>query len=318
MTTKTPMPAPRKPKALSTGDKIRIVSPSSPADPEKLSRGIAELRRLRYLVETSPPIPATEDYFAASTEDRGSECAAALGDKLSAAVICARGGFGSTYLLDDLGKAISRCAPKILAGYSDATSLQIFLWQKRRWTGFYGPMVAAGFDAGAGAPGGYDFSSLGNAVSQTRGGWTLDLDGEMLAPGEARGVILGGCMTLVEATLGTPWELATRGAILLLEDRGMKPYQVDRVLTHLRQAGKFDGVRGIILGEFPGSDAPAGSPTVRDVCTRILGKLGVPVVWGARVGHTPRVMLTIPLGVRGKLRARGAGKVDVLEPAVSA
>jgi muramoyltetrapeptide carboxypeptidase len=276
------------------------------------------MRRLRYLVETSPPIAATEDCFAASAKVRGSELSAALSDESSLAVICARGGFGSTYLLDDLGKAISRCAPKILVGYSDVTSLQIFLWQKRRWTGFYGPMVAAGFHAGAGASGGYDFSSLGNAVSQTRGGWTLDLDGEMLAPGEARGVILGGCMTLVEATLGTPWELATRGAILLLEDRGMKPYQVDRVLTHLRQAGKFDGVRGVILGEFPESDAPVGSPTVRDVCARILGKLGVPVVWGARVGHTPRVMLTIPLGMRGKLRARGAGKLDVLEPAVSA
>jgi muramoyltetrapeptide carboxypeptidase len=96
---------------------------------------------------------------------------------------------------------------------------------------------------------------------------------------------------------------------------------VDRVLTHLRQAGKFDGVRGIILGEFPESDvaptAAAGGPSVPHVCKRILGALGIPVVWGARVGHTPRVMLTVPLGVRAKLRARGAGKLDILEPAVS-
>jgi muramoyltetrapeptide carboxypeptidase len=312
------MPAPRKPKALQPGDKIRIVSPASPADPEKLSRGIAELRRLGYKVETSPPMAATEDYFAASAGDRRSELDSALGDKSAAAVICARGGYGSTYILDD---ALPRVAPKILLGYSDVTSLQIFFWQKRRWTGFYGPMAGAGFDKVAGAAGGYDLQSLGNAVSQTRGGWTLDLDGETLAPGEARGVILGGCMTLVEATLGTSWELATRGAILLLEDRGMKPYQVDRVLTHLRQAGKFDGVRGIILGEFPESDvaptAAAGGPSVPHVCKRILGALGIPVVWGARVGHTPRVMLTVPLGVRAKLRARGAGKLDILEPAVS-
>ncbi|MFZ0820292.1 MAG: LD-carboxypeptidase [Candidatus Acidiferrales bacterium] len=311
------MPATRKPKALLPGATMRMISPASPPDAEKLLRGLAELRRLGFTAETSPAMPATSDYFAASAQDRSKELASALGEKSSAAIICTRGGFGSTYLVDELSGAIPRCAPKILLGYSDITSLQIYLWQKRGWTGFYGPMVAAGLDAGAGAAGGYDESSLRNAISVTRGGWTLDLDGEMLAPGEARGVILGGCMTLVEATLGTPWELRTRGAILLLEDRGMKPYQVDRVLTHLRQAEMFAGVRGIILGEFPECDAAAGSPSVRDVCKRILGELGIPIVWGARVGHTARAMLTIPLGVRAKLRSRGAGKLDILEPAVS-
>jgi muramoyltetrapeptide carboxypeptidase len=122
---------------------------------------------------------------------------------------------------------------------------------------------------------------------------------------------------LLEATLGTPWELDTRGSILVLEDRGMKPFQVDRILTHLRQAGKFTAVRAIVLGEFPDS-APtvAGSPSVRDVARRILGALKIPVVWGARVGHTPRPMLTLPLGVRARLRAKGAGMLEILEPAV--
>ncbi len=313
------MPAPRKPKALLPGAKIRIISPASPAEADKLSNGMEELRRLGYVPEISPSMPPTNDYFAAPAKDRGKELAWALAEKSPAAVICARGGFGSTYLLDGLNKAMPRVAPKILLGYSDITSLQIFFWQKRRWTSFYGPMAAAGFDAGAGAAGGYDLSSLRNAVSQTRGGWTLDLEGDTLAPGEGGGVLLGGCMTLVEATMGTPWELATRGSILLLEDRGMKPYQVDRVLTHLLQARMLDGVRGIILGEFPESDPAApGSPTVRDVCKRILSALGVPIVWGASIGHTPRAMLTIPLGVRAKLRARGEGKLDILEPAVTA
>jgi muramoyltetrapeptide carboxypeptidase len=310
------MPTTRKAKALAPGAIVRIVSPASPPDAEKLLRGVAELRRLGFAPEASAAMPATNDYFAASAEDRSKELTAALAENSSAAVICTRGGYGSTYLLDAVGGAMPRCAPKILLGYSDITSLQVYLWQKRGWTGFYGPMVAAGFDAGAGAPGGYDKASLRNAISVTRGGWTIDLDGEMLAAGEARGVILGGCMTLVEATMGTPWEIKTRGAILLLEDRGMKPYQVDRVLTHLRQAGKFDGVRGIILGEFPECDAAAGSPSVRDVCKRILGALGIPIMWGTRVGHTARAMLTVPLGVRGKLRARGTGKLDILEPAV--
>ncbi len=261
---------------------------------------------------------ATNDYFAAPEMDRCQELAAAMRDKSAGAIVCARGGYGSTYLLDTLGDATPRCAPKIILGYSDVTSLLMYFWQKRGWTGFYGPMVAGGFDGGANAAGGYDESSLRNAIAVMRGGWTLDLDGESLSNGEARGVILGGCMTLVEAALGTAWELKTRGSIFLLEDRGMKPYQVDRVLTHLRQAGKFAGVRGIILGEFPESDPPApGSPSVREVCARILGELGVPIVWGARVGHTSRAMLTIPLGVHAKLRARGAGRLDILEPAVT-
>src|SRR5208337_1116596 len=151
------------------------------------------------------------------------------------------------------------------------TSLQVYLWQKHAWVGFYGPMLAAGFDAGEGAAKGFEKSSLLNALGKTDGGWKINLHGEALVGGEAEGRVLGGCMTLVETTLGTPWELETRGSVLLLEDRGMKPWQVDRALMHLKQAGKFEGVRGILLGDFPECEPPvAGSPTVRDVCARIL------------------------------------------------
>jgi muramoyltetrapeptide carboxypeptidase len=111
--------------------------------------------------------------------------------------------------------------------------------------------------------------------------------------------------------------LETRGSILLLEDRGMKPWQVDRALMHLKQAGKFEGIRGIVLGEFPDcGPLMSGSATVRDVCARILGALGVPVVYGAAVGHTPRPMLTVPLGVKALLKAQGEGELEILEPAV--
>lgn len=99
----------------------------------------------------------------------------------------------------------------------------------------------------------------------------------------------------------------------------MKPWQVDRSLMHLKQAGKFNEVRGILLGEFPECDAPgAGSATVRDVCARIFGGLGVPVVFGAAVGHTPRPMLTVPLGVAARLKSQGEGELEILEPAVVA
>ena len=95
----------------------------------------------------------------------------------------------------------------------------------------------------------------------------------------------------------------------------MKPYQVDRALTHLRQAGKFEDIAGIILGDFPECDAPMGSQAVVDVAIRILGSRNVPLVWGAPIGHTSRAMLTLPLGVRAELSATGPGVLRILEPA---
>ncbi len=312
------MRKPTKPPALFPGCKVIVVSPASPADPARLERGCHELIRLGYepRLETSGRDPV--GYFSGSIDNRRTELVEALQVEDHGAAFCARGGYGSNYLLDVLDlRRLSR--PRILLGYSDITSLEILLWQKLGWVTFYGPMVAAGFDAGADVDGGYDAQSFSRAMTQAESGWMLDLQGVSLNAGVAEGVLLGGCMTLVETSLGTPWELDTSGAILLLEDRGMKPYQVDRALMHLKQAGKLKNVRGIILGEFPESEPPiAGGPTVREVCQRILGELGVPLVWGAPVGHTSRPVLTLPLGVRARLRASGAGQLEILEPAVTA
>ena len=312
------MRKPTKPPALFPGCKVIVVSPASPADPARLERGCHELIRLGYKprLETSGTDPV--GYFSGSTDNRRTDLVKALQVEDGGAAFCARGGYGSNYLLDVLDlRRLSR--PRILLGYSDITSLEILLWQKLGWVTFYGPMVAAGFDAGADVAGGYDAQSFSRAMTQAESGWMLDLRGVSLNAGVAEGVLLGGCMTLVETSLGTPWELDTSGAILLLEDRGMKPYQVDRALMHLKQAGKLKNVHGIILGEFPESEPPiAGGPTVREVCQRILGELGVPLVWGAPVGHTSRPVLTLPLGVRARLRASGAGQLEILEPAVTA
>jgi muramoyltetrapeptide carboxypeptidase len=308
--------APVKPRALRPGARLAIVAPASPAQEARLAAGQTELGRLGFRSVSNTVSP--EGYFADSLEERRNNFLQAIKAKDIAGLVGLRGGYGSNYLLDD-GLAKPLKAAKAVIGYSDLTSLQVFLWQSCRWVSFYGPMAAAGFDAGAENPHGFDEASFLNAVRQTEDGWTLNLKGEALVPGEAQGRILGGCLTLLETTIGTSWELQTRGAILVLEDRGMKPWQVDRALMHLKQAGKLDAVRGIILGDFPDCEPPvAGSPTVRDVCTRILSSLKMPIVFGAPIGHTLRPMLTLPLGVKARLRTQGEGQLEILEPAVVA
>jgi muramoyltetrapeptide carboxypeptidase len=306
----------RKPEALERGARVAVFAPASPASEAKVAAGIAELARLGFAAEL-PAVQRPEGYFAASAEARCAEFVRLLGETKVDGLIGLRGGYGSNYLLDaSLVSAVGE--PKAVIGFSDLTSLQIFLWQRSRWVAFYGPMVAAGFDAGAGVAGGYDEESLRKSISELSTGWRISLRGEAIVRGQAEGRLLGGAMTLVETTFGTPWELDTRGAILILEDRGMKPYQVDRALMHFKQAGKLDGVKGIVLGDFPECEPQvAGSPTVRDVCARILGPLGVPVVFGAPVGHTLRPMLTIPLGVNARLHAQGDGSLEILEAAVT-
>jgi muramoyltetrapeptide carboxypeptidase len=231
-------------------------------------------------------------------------------------LVALRGGYGSNYLLDfDLEKSLTNL--KSVVGFSDLSSLQIYLWERCNWVTFYGPMVVGGLNSGPGARKGYDENSLLQAIGKVEAGWKLRLKGEPVLAGQAMGRVLGGCMTLVEATIGTPWELGTKDSILVLEDRGMKAYQVDRVLMHLKQAGKFEGVRGVLLGDFPDGDPVVqGASTIREVCARILRPLGVPIVFGAPVGHTLRPMLTLPLGIKARLDADGEGTLEYLEPAV--
>ena len=295
------MSQPLKPPALRPGDSLRILSLSSPVDPDRLDRGLAEIDRLGFRpLCDRPAVLATEGFFAGAHSSRCASLREALEDSATRAIIGSRGGYGAGYLLDAL--AVSRSLPpKIFLGYSDLTSLQLFFWKHLHWVTFYGPMAASGLDGGAGSPRGYDRSSLLAALTESRQGYTLTLSGQPVVSGVAEGVLLGGCLTLLETSLGTPWELDARGALLVLEDRGMKPWQVDRALTHLRQAGKFQGVAGILLGDFPDCEAPPNTETVEDVASRILAPLGVPVVWGAPIGHTTRPMLTLPLGIRARL-----------------
>ncbi len=305
----------QKPKALRKGSRLAVVSPSSPADPAAVSAGMAELRRLGFLVEDEPPL-TPQGYFAGPHEELIRHLRKKFSDKKIDGVIATRGGYGSNYLID-LRLATSLAGPKCLIGYSDLNIIQLLLYQVRSWAGLYGPMVAAGFNHGSNQPSGFDELSFLQAVGETKLKWQIPLFGESLVSGSATGRLVGGCLTMLQTCLGTSWDPDTRGAILVLEDRGMKPYQVDRALRHLHQAGKLQEVNGVLLGDFPDCEPSVpGGPTIREICERILGPLGVPVVYGAPIGHTNRPMLTIPLGVRAKLHAKGEGTLEILEPAV--
>ncbi len=305
-----------KPRALGPGSSLWIVAPAGPVEEAKLRRGTLELERLGFRAEWNEAVLARDGYFAGPASERVQEVATALAEPETEGVIAARGGYGTGYLLDALDR-LELVQPKALVGFSDLTLLHGLAWHRWNWVTFYGPMAAAGFDAGAGCADGYDEESFWTAVTESEEGWNLPLKGRTMVDGEAEGRIAGGCLTLLRALIGTEWEPETEDSILLIEDCNMKPYQVDRALMHLKLAGKLAGVRGFLLGDFPGCEPPVeGGPTVWDVVERLLAPLDVPIVWGSPVGHTRRPMLTVPLGVRARLVARGEGWLDFLEPAV--
>ncbi len=305
-----------KPPALAPGGLVRVISPASPADRDALGRGIAELERLGYRVRTGSAMQP-EGYFAGSTLRRKAELEAALQDPDASAVICARGGYGTAALLDQI-RLPRRLRPKLLdrlqrrdhaAGISlDPLPLDFALrpYGRRRVRTM----------AQALAP---DMISRHSSTLQRESATPgrSRSTAKPLSRGEASGLLLGGCITLLETTLGTPWEFDTRGAILFLEDRGVKPYQLDRMLLHLLQAGKFRGVRGIVLGDFPDSEPPRERRHRARRLPADSGPLRIPIIFGAPIGHTVRPMLTIPLGVRARLHAAGEGKLEILEPAVA-
>ncbi len=196
-----------KPVALRAGDSVRVVSISSPVHEDRVRKGVAEIERLGYVCAwDAAQVLAKDGFFAGSAVARGAALKSALHESETRAVICSRGGYGVNYLLPDLHVALE--TPKLFIGFSDLTSLQIFLWQRLRWVTLYGPMAAAGLDGGAGGAAGYDAESFRHATTATKHGWAVKLDGaEALVGGACEGRILGGCLTLIYTSIGTPGRL---------------------------------------------------------------------------------------------------------------
>jgi muramoyltetrapeptide carboxypeptidase len=313
------MKALKKPPALRPGDTIGVIAPSSPVKSEVLAKGIEELRSIGYNVVIAEGVLSKERFFAGEHAARASAFLESLEKPEIRAVFCTRGGYGSNYVVEILSspvviRRLQRIPPRIVMGLSDVTTLLLFLRQKLGWVTFQGPMIS-GFADGETR---YNRAVMERVLSNSASGTTIDSDATVLRAGTAQGRLTGGCLSLVVATLGTRDEIDTRGAILLLEDIDEKPYRVDRMLFHLKRAGKFRGVKAVAFGEMVGCAKSSPAEELRGVIVDSLAGLGVPLVFGLRFGHTTGGCLTLPLGVEARLEARETVRLKLLEPAVSA
>src|SRR5712692_1166842 len=315
----TPQPPRIKPPALQPGDTVGIVAPASNIQRELLEAGCERLRRLGYKPFYSDSIFDQDLYFAGSVERRARELEEMFERDDVRALLCARGGYGSNYLLGalDLKKIASH--PKIFVGYSDNTTLLTWFADSAGFVTFHGPMVTKDFARADGV----DLVSWEAALTGLSQ-WALDLGADSgvkpLIQGSAEGILYGGCLSMLVASLGTPYEIRTKDTILFLEDIAAKPFQIDRMLMQLKLAGKLADVRGIIFGEM--LDCIQGKDqgyTLEEVVLRVVGDLGVPVAYGLRSGHVSRGDITLPLGVRAALNVAGREVgLKILEAATTA
>jgi muramoyltetrapeptide carboxypeptidase len=308
-----------KPRALRPGDKVGIVAPASNVKREMLEAGCDGLRRAGYEPFYFESILERDLYFAGSAKRRARELEDMFVREDVRAIICARGGYGSNYLLPalDLKKIASH--PKIFVGYSDLTTLLTTFADSANFVTFHGPMVAKDFAFDDGV----DMPSWQNATSGAAH-WEIGegSGATPLAAGEAEGILYGGCLSILVAALGTPYDRRTAGTILFLEDLAAKPYQIDRMLMQLKLAGKLKDVRGIIFGEMLDCrQSPTQDYTLEEVVLRVVGDLGIPVAFGLRSGHVSRANITLPIGVKARLAvSNGVGggvSLKILESATT-
>jgi muramoyltetrapeptide carboxypeptidase len=297
------------------GDLVGVCAPAGPVDGEMLDRGVHELEGLGFRVRVAAHARKRYRFTAGTLDERLSDLEGLLADEEVAAIVCARGGAGSGWLLPRLDPERIRARPKALVGYSDITFLHL-LWARAGVVSFHGPMVARELSAGS-----YHKESFLAALRAQGRPYATESDELLpLRRGEAEGRLRGGCLSILAGAAGTPWALQTEGedTILFVEDVDEPPYRIDRMLMQLRSSGALSGVRGIVFGDMkgcsPGIDADYG---LEDVIQQALEGLGVPVALGLSSGHTRNPAVTLPLGVRVRLRCGEDAAFEVLEPAVS-
>ncbi len=303
------MPALRKPRALKKGGTLGIAAPAGPIDAERVAAGEAMIRRLGFEVVYADNITRRRGYLAGSDQERADEFMRLVKDPAVEGILCARGGYGCHRIISLLDSEVVRREAKPLMGYSDITTL--LLWQRRRagLMGFHGPM----FDR----PESLSADSLRAIAACLLGiGPPLRIPGKSLVGGWGEGRLIGGSLTLIATSIGTPWEIDTRDSILMLEETNEAPYLLDRMLQQMRAAGKLDSLVGVGIGGLTGCVNEAlPSPTALEVIEEVLAPLGVPIVAELPFGHVDD---HVPWGVGARAAIDGdRGEIELLELAVA-
>jgi muramoyltetrapeptide carboxypeptidase len=284
----------RKPAALQAGDLIAVIAPGAAVDAAALSAGVRFIERAGFRVQLGSAARNRSGYLAGTDGERLNDLHHAFADPEVKGILTARGGYGSGRLLGRIDIELIRKNPKVFVGHSDITFVMNEIVQQARTVVFHGPMVC-GLDRQPDAA-----DALIGMIGGSRGGWH-QAAAEVIQPGIAEGVLAGGCLSALVATIGTEHQIFTHGRLLFLEDVNEKPFRIDRMLTHMRQAGLLDGLAGVIFGEMFGCTAgPDEAVTVRDVIREAFRDASYPVAFGLSSGHGNGTV-TLPLGVRARL-----------------
>jgi muramoyltetrapeptide carboxypeptidase len=290
-----------RPAALRPGDTVGIIAPAGPIDADNLEAGCAWLLRRGYQPSYLPSILDRDLYFAGTTARRLDEFHQMFSRPEIKAIICARGGYGCNYLLPSIDLGLVRANLKIFCGSSDVTTLLTYLCDAAGMVTFHGPMLNVDVRSGGVDEESWNAAMTSGEPSQRE--FSSD-EVQTLVPGAAEGVLYGGCLSLLCASLGTPYEIETRDTILFIEDLAEPAFRIDRMLMHLKLAGKFAGARGVIFGEMLNcATRTAQEYTLQQVVLRVLGDLGVPIAYGLKSGHVTRSNFTLPFGVPAKFTA---------------
>jgi len=312
------------PERLNSGDTIGIIAPASaPPDPTNIDRSVAALQRLGFKPKLAPNARKRWGFLAGNDRDRAGDLMKMFTDRNVKAIICVRGGYGTARLLPRLDYRTIRANPKIFLGYSDITSLHCAFLVKANLVSFHGPMLNSDFIKKE-LP---DFtlqSCLKTLMQPSPPGSIRDGYRQktisILRGGKVSGRLIGGNITLLCATLGTPYQPSFKNGILFFEDLDEVPYRFDRMLTQLLNAGLLQQVAGIAIGINANCKDPKAKrakeyrQTLEDVFKERLVPLKVPIVAGLPFGHIP-MNATLPVGVRATLDAI-KGDLIITEPAV--
>ncbi len=309
-----------KPKRLSKGDLIGIISPgSSPEDLGLIDKGVSYLESLGYQIEVGKNVGKARGYLAGEDHERLDDLHYMFEKREVKAIFCVRGGYGSGRLLSKINFNLIRKNPKIFVGYSDLNAIQLSFFQKAKLVTFAGPMLAVDLSGEMNKNAEEQFWRM--LTSNKRIGKISNSNNEkfyVLNKGRGEGRIMGGNLSIIASLMGTEYMPSFKDSILILEEINEAPYRIDRMFNQLKLAKVFKQTKGIILGRFVDcyeSDSTKKTLTLNEVIADYFSGMKIPIIYNVKHGHV-KDMITIPLGVRCKINS-SRGFIEFLESAVN-